>query len=166
MNSTLLSENLRRRREELGFSLNGLAYHAGMDSRYLEELEKGCIDPRAVSMPVLYRLARSLETDLPTLLEAAPVPATAPVITAVNNPVPTRRFGVIRGGRHYAALVCGPDWPLRLVRATRIELLLALAARDGFGVEMWSRALTVVSNPAAFARKPDAAVAVDERRAA
>lgn len=63
--SALFGNALRRLRTERGWSQERLAEAAGITLNYVGNLERGEQGP---SLNVLVRLARALETDVPTLL--------------------------------------------------------------------------------------------------
>lgn len=63
--AVLFGNALRRLRTERGWSQERLAEAAGITLNYVGNLERGEQGP---SLNILVRLARALETDLPTLL--------------------------------------------------------------------------------------------------
>lgn len=63
--AVLFGNALRRLRTERGWSQERLAEAAGVTLNYVGNLERGEQGP---SLNILVRLARALETDLPTLL--------------------------------------------------------------------------------------------------
>jgi transcriptional regulator with XRE-family HTH domain len=62
-----LAQSVKLRRKELGLSQEDLADLAEIDRTYASQIERGVANP---SLEVLYRLARSLELELPLLLTA------------------------------------------------------------------------------------------------
>ena len=60
-----LAQNVKLRRKELGLSQEELADMAEIDRTYASQIERGVANP---SLEVLYRVARSLEIDLPVLM--------------------------------------------------------------------------------------------------
>ena len=62
-----LAQSVKLRRKELGLSQEDLADLAEIDRTYASQIERGVANP---SLEVLYRLARSLELELPMLLTA------------------------------------------------------------------------------------------------
>ena len=60
-----LAQSVKRRRKELGLSQEELADMAEIDRTYASQIERGVANP---SLEVLYRVARSLEIDLPVLM--------------------------------------------------------------------------------------------------
>ncbi len=62
---TRLGANVRGRRQELGFSQEQLAARCGLHRTYVSSVERG---QRNVSLRNLVRLARSLDCELPALL--------------------------------------------------------------------------------------------------
>jgi transcriptional regulator with XRE-family HTH domain len=63
--AVLFGNALRRHRTERGWSQERLAEAAGITLNYVGNLERGEQGP---SLNILVRLARALETDVPTLL--------------------------------------------------------------------------------------------------
>jgi transcriptional regulator with XRE-family HTH domain len=63
--AVLFGNTLRRLRTERGWSQERLAEAAGITLNYVGNLERGEQGP---SLNILVRLARALETDVPTLL--------------------------------------------------------------------------------------------------
>ena len=62
-----LAQSVKLRRKELGLSQEDLADLAEIDRTYASQIERGVANP---SLEVLYRVARSLELELPMLLTA------------------------------------------------------------------------------------------------
>ncbi len=60
-----LAQSVKLRRKELGLSQEELADMAEIDRTYASQIERGVANP---SLEVLYRVARSLDIDLPVLL--------------------------------------------------------------------------------------------------
>ena len=60
-----LAQSVKLRRKELGLSQEELAELAEIDRTYASQIERGVANP---SLEVLYRVARSLEIELPSLL--------------------------------------------------------------------------------------------------
>ena len=60
-----LAQSVKLRRKELGLSQEDLADLAEIDRTYASQLERGVANP---SLEVLYRVARSLEIELPLLI--------------------------------------------------------------------------------------------------
>jgi transcriptional regulator with XRE-family HTH domain len=60
-----LAHSVKLRRKELGLSQEELADMAEIDRTYASQIERGVANP---SLEVLYRVARSLEIDLPVLM--------------------------------------------------------------------------------------------------
>jgi len=60
-----LAQSVKLRRKELGLSQEELADMAEIDRTYASQIERGVANP---SLEVLYRVARSLEIDLPVLM--------------------------------------------------------------------------------------------------
>ena len=60
-----LAQSVKLRRRELGLSQEKLADMAEIDRTYASQIERGVANP---SLEVLYRVARSLEIDLPLLM--------------------------------------------------------------------------------------------------
>ena len=60
-----LAQSVKLRRKELGLSQEELADMADIDRTYASQIERGVANP---SLEVLYRVARSLEIDLPLLM--------------------------------------------------------------------------------------------------
>jgi transcriptional regulator with XRE-family HTH domain len=60
-----LAQSVKLRRKELGLSQEKLADMAEIDRTYASQIERGVANP---SLEVLYRVARSLEIDLPLLV--------------------------------------------------------------------------------------------------
>lgn len=60
-----LAQSVKLRRKELGLSQEKLADMADIDRTYASQIERGVANP---SLEVLYRVARTLEIDLPLLL--------------------------------------------------------------------------------------------------
>ena len=60
-----LAQSVKLRRKELGLSQEDLADLAEIDRTYASQIERGVANP---SLEVLYRVARSLELELPLLL--------------------------------------------------------------------------------------------------
>jgi transcriptional regulator with XRE-family HTH domain len=63
-----LAQSVKLRRKELGLSQEDLADLAQIDRTYASQIERGVANP---SLEVLYRVARSLELELPLLLTAS-----------------------------------------------------------------------------------------------
>ncbi len=63
-----LAQSVKLRRKELGLSQEDLADLAEIDRTYASQIERGVANP---SLEVLYRVARSLELELPLLLTAS-----------------------------------------------------------------------------------------------
>lgn len=61
-----LSANVKRRRQELGFSQEGLALEAGVDRTYVSQIERGIGNP---SLMILTRLATTLRMQVVELLQ-------------------------------------------------------------------------------------------------
>ena len=64
-----LAQSVKLRRKELGLSQEKLADMAEIDRTYASQIERGVANP---SLEVLYRMARSLEIDLPLLMTVHP----------------------------------------------------------------------------------------------
>ena len=60
-----LAQSVKLRRKELGLSQEDLADLAEIDRTYASQIERGVANP---SLEVLYRVARSLEIELPLLI--------------------------------------------------------------------------------------------------
>jgi transcriptional regulator with XRE-family HTH domain len=60
-----LARSVKLRRKELGLSQEELADLAEIDRTYASQIERGVANP---SLEVLFRLARSLDSDVPTLV--------------------------------------------------------------------------------------------------
>lgn len=67
-----LAENIKRRRQEIGLSQEGLALAAEVDRSYVSQIEREIGNP---SLLILCRLADVLKVDLTLLLQAAKPPA-------------------------------------------------------------------------------------------
>lgn len=63
-----LAQSVKLRRKELGLSQEDLADLAEIDRTYASQILRGVANP---SLEVLYRVARSLELELPLLLTAS-----------------------------------------------------------------------------------------------
>lgn len=61
-----LSANVKRRRRDLGFSQEGLAFEAGIDRTYVSQIERGVGNP---SLLILTRLAATLKMKVVELLQ-------------------------------------------------------------------------------------------------
>ena len=61
------ARNLRRRRNQKGWSQEELAHQAGIDRTYVSSMER-CV--YAASVDMIEKLAEALEIEPPTLLEA------------------------------------------------------------------------------------------------
>lgn len=61
-----LSANVKRRRRDLGFSQEGLAFEAGDDRTYVSQIERGIGNP---SLLILTRLAATLKMKVVELLQ-------------------------------------------------------------------------------------------------
>ena len=62
-----LAQSVKLRRKELGLSQEDLADLAEIDRTYASQIERGVANP---SLEVLYRVARSLQIELPLLISA------------------------------------------------------------------------------------------------
>jgi len=60
-----LAQSVKLRRKELGLSQEDLADLAEIDRTYASQIERGIANP---SLEVLYRVARSLQIELPLLI--------------------------------------------------------------------------------------------------
>ncbi len=60
-----LAQSVKLRRKELGLSQEDLADLAEIDRTYASQIERGVANP---SLEVLYRVARSLQIELPLLI--------------------------------------------------------------------------------------------------
>lgn len=65
----ILGELLKKKRNELGYSLREVAYEMGMSHTELSNIESG--DRKAINLNVLYNLCDYLELDLKELLDNA-----------------------------------------------------------------------------------------------
>ncbi len=121
-----LARNVRSRREEMGIAMHGLAEKSGVPVERINLMEMGRL--AAPSIQDIAAISRALYCPIETL------------VNDVERP--------LQCGGSNAAIVVTPDWPVRLIRASRTELAIAKASGDPFDIELWSRALAVVSHAA------------------
>ena len=67
--------NVRRLREQLGYSQEALAFEAGLHRTYISGVERGIRNPTVL---VLERIAKALEVPVARLLEEAATPSRKP----------------------------------------------------------------------------------------
>ncbi len=80
-----LGREVRRRREDKGLSLRGLAKAAGFSPSFVSRLERGLAQPRLNS---LHRIARALDTSAQGLLSGTSAGATYSLVRAGDRALP------------------------------------------------------------------------------